>query len=69
MHNGQIGDYEKIRWQIDRWIPEYLYGERRGSTDSEAIFLLMIANLAVMHKQPIVIHQRVTVRPRGRRAR
>ncbi|MBM6550047.1 class II glutamine amidotransferase [Marinomonas ostreistagni] len=44
MHNGQIGDYEKMRWQIDRWIPEYLYSERRGSTDSEAIFLMMLAN-------------------------
>lgn len=44
MHNGQIGMYEQVRWQIDRWIPEHLYNHRRGSTDSEAIFLLMIAN-------------------------
>lgn len=44
MHNGQIGQYEQVRWQIDRWIPEHLYSYRRGSTDSEAIFLLMVAN-------------------------
>lgn len=44
MHNGQIGEYESIRWQLDRLIPEYLYNERRGATDSEVIFLLMIAN-------------------------
>ncbi|CUB03351.1 class II glutamine amidotransferase [Marinomonas fungiae] len=44
MHNGQIGQYEQVRWQIDRWIPEHLYSHRRGSTDSEAIFLLMVAN-------------------------
>lgn len=44
MHNGQIGEYESLRWQLDRLIPEYLYNERRGATDSEVIFLLMIAN-------------------------
>ncbi|WP_233407990.1 class II glutamine amidotransferase [Marinomonas spartinae] len=44
MHNGQIGDYEALRWHLDRLIPEYLYNERRGATDSEVIFLLMVAN-------------------------
>ena len=44
MHNGQIGDYETLRCQLDRLIPEYLYNERRGATDSEVIFLLLIAN-------------------------
>ncbi|MBD5771978.1 class II glutamine amidotransferase [Marinomonas colpomeniae] len=44
MHNGQIGDYELLRWQLDRLIPEYLYSARQGATDSEVIFLLMIAN-------------------------
>ena len=44
MHNGQIGQYESLRWQMDRWIPEHLYTYKRGSTDSETIFLLMIAN-------------------------
>lgn len=44
MHNGQIGSYEDLRWQMDRLIPEHLYNERRGSTDSEVIFLLMLAN-------------------------
>lgn len=44
MHNGQIGEYESIRWQLDRLIPEHLYSEKQGATDSEVIFLLMIAN-------------------------
>ncbi|MGR0279653.1 class II glutamine amidotransferase [Marinomonas dokdonensis] len=44
MHNGQIGEYESIRWQLDRMIPEHLYNEKHGATDSEVIFLLMIAN-------------------------
>lgn len=44
MHNGQIGGYESLRWQLDRLIPEHLYNHRHGATDSEVIFLLMIAN-------------------------
>ncbi|MBJ7539069.1 class II glutamine amidotransferase [Marinomonas transparens] len=44
MHNGQIGGYESLRWQMDRLIPEHLYNHRHGATDSEVIFLLMIAN-------------------------
>ncbi len=44
MHNGQIGEYDKLRWHLDRLIPENLYSFRRGATDSEIIFLLMIAN-------------------------
>jgi len=39
LHNGQIGDYERIRRPVDALIPDALYGCRRGSSDSEAIFL------------------------------
>ena len=38
-HNGQIGDYTRLRRRIDALIPDELYHLRRGSTDSEAIFL------------------------------
>lgn len=44
MHNGQIGEYEKVRRQIDNLLPDDLYAHRKGTTDSEAIFLLMLAN-------------------------
>lgn len=44
MHNGQIGEYEKVRRQIDNLLPDDLYTYRKGTTDSEAIFLLMLAN-------------------------
>ncbi|MFT2112555.1 class II glutamine amidotransferase [Marinomonas sp. 2405UD68-3] len=44
MHNGQIGGYDTLRWHLDRLIPEHLYPFRCGATDSELIFLLMIAN-------------------------
>lgn len=44
MHNGQIGGYHRIKRRIEALIPDDLYDARRGSTDSEAIFLLALAN-------------------------
>lgn len=40
MHNGQIGNYSKIRRAIEGLIPERVYDSRRGNGDSEAIFLI-----------------------------
>ncbi|NQW11969.1 MAG: class II glutamine amidotransferase [Alphaproteobacteria bacterium] len=40
MHNGQIGDYERIRRSLDMRLPDTHYAARVGTTDSEAIFLL-----------------------------
>lgn len=39
MHNGQVGGFEGIRKQVDMAIPDDLYPERRGASDSEALFL------------------------------
>ena len=39
MHNGQIGGYQHLRRKVDALIPDELYGLRRGTSDSEAIFL------------------------------
>lgn len=39
MHNGQVGDYCRLRRTIESWIPDELYNRRTGSTDSEALFL------------------------------
>ena len=44
MHNGQIGGYARIKRRIEALIPDDLYETRHGTTDSEAIFLLAIAN-------------------------
>ncbi|CAV27319.1 class II glutamine amidotransferase [Vibrio atlanticus] len=44
MHNGQIDEFEKLRFQLERLLPESLYHYRLGTTDSELIFLLMIKN-------------------------
>lgn len=43
MHNGQIGGYEAFRRDADMMIPEDLYPHRKGATDSEALFLVAIA--------------------------
>lgn len=43
MHNGQVGGYEGFRRRVDMLIPDALYDQRRGATDSEALFLLALA--------------------------
>ena len=44
MHNGQIGGYVKIKRHVESMIPDNLYNARFGTTDSEAIFLMALAN-------------------------
>ncbi len=43
MHNGQIGGYDSFRRDAEMMIPEDLYHHRRGATDSEALFLVALA--------------------------
>lgn len=43
IHNGQIGGYEKVRRQLESALPDELYGARKGATDSELMFLLILA--------------------------
>jgi predicted glutamine amidotransferase len=42
MHNGQIGHFEAIRRRLEQSLPDALYDELTGTTDSELIFLLML---------------------------
>jgi glutamine amidotransferase len=44
MHNGQIGGFDKLRRRVDALIPDALYEARGGTTDSEAIFLMMLGD-------------------------
>jgi glutamine amidotransferase len=44
MHNGAIGGFHRIRRAIERLIPDDIYNDRIGTTDSEAFFLLACAN-------------------------
>ncbi len=39
MHNGQVGGFDGFRKSVDMGISDALYPERKGATDSEAIFL------------------------------
>ncbi|WP_435258960.1 class II glutamine amidotransferase [Thioclava sp. FR2] len=43
MHNGQIGGYDAFRRTADMMIPDDLYPFRKGATDSEALFLIAVA--------------------------
>ncbi len=43
MHNGQVGGYEQFRRDADMMIPDGLYAARKGATDSEALFLVALA--------------------------
>ena len=45
MHNGQIGGYSQVRRALESQLPDLLYAERRGATDSELLFLLALARI------------------------
>lgn len=45
MHNGQIGGFRGLRSELEALLPEHLVEYRRGSTDSELMFLLAIARM------------------------
>ena len=42
MHNGVIGNWSRLRRQVEHLIPDELYGARIGTTDSEAVFLAIL---------------------------
>jgi predicted glutamine amidotransferase len=43
MHNGQVPNWDRIRRRVEAAIPDDLFQHRVGTTDSEALFLLMLA--------------------------
>jgi glutamine amidotransferase len=43
-HNGQVPHFPAIRRQMEAALPDDLYALRRGTTDSEMIFLTLLAN-------------------------
>jgi glutamine amidotransferase len=56
MHNGFIGNWSKHRRAVESLIPDALYPNRNGTTDSEAIFLAMMGQGVV--NDPIGATQR-----------
>jgi len=43
MHNGQIGDYGRLRRELECVVCEDMYAYREGTTDSELLFLLAMS--------------------------
>ncbi|MCF2871203.1 class II glutamine amidotransferase [Octadecabacter sp. G9-8] len=43
-HNGQIPHFAAIERKLEADLPDHLYSARQGSTDSEMIFLTLLAN-------------------------
>lgn len=52
MHNGQIGGYPKVRRALESLLPDGLYAQRRGATDSELLFLLALSRLEAGQPAP-----------------
>lgn len=42
-HNGQIPHFARIRRSLEAALPDALYAHRRGTTDSEMVFLTLLA--------------------------
>jgi glutamine amidotransferase len=42
MHNGAIGNWARVRRQVEALIPDQIYPSRIGTTDSEAVFLAIL---------------------------
>lgn len=43
-HNGQVPQFPRIRRRLESLLPDDLFAARRGTTDSEVIFLLLLAH-------------------------
>jgi predicted glutamine amidotransferase len=56
MHNGVIGNWKRVRRQVEALIPDGLYGSRVGTTDSEAVFLAILG--AGVERDPIAATMR-----------
>lgn len=60
MHNGQIGAFPALRRRLEASLSDDLYAARRGTTDSELLFLLLLnAGLATRPREACdrVLHQ------------
>lgn len=42
-HNGQVPHFPRIRRAMEAALPDHLYAQRRGTTDSEVLFLTLLA--------------------------
>lgn len=66
MHNGQIGDFAKIRREMESDLPDPLYAARQGTTDSELLFLSLLAH--GLNENPLAAVTTTLNRMRARQA-
>lgn len=45
IHNGQVGDFSRLRRGMEAQLSDELYDLRRGATDSELLFLLIMGRV------------------------
>ena len=57
MHNGQIGGYGQLRRAMEARLPDHLYAERKGATDSELLFLMIIHRIELGESVPDAVSQ------------
>lgn len=57
MHNGFVGDWNRLRRRIESFIPDEIYPARLGTTDSEAMFLAMMG--AGLEQSPVAATIRI----------
>lgn len=58
MHNGAIGSFSHIRYDLERLIGKEYYKLRLGCTDTEALFLLALTN-GLEHSPQIAIEKTI----------
>jgi predicted glutamine amidotransferase len=52
MHNGEVGNWARVRRKVEALIPDELYPSRIGTTDSEAVFLAILGAGAERDPRP-----------------
>lgn len=70
IHNGQIGGYARVRRSMEALLPDALFDQRRGATDSELLFLLIVAQMeagvsAIEAVQSVLADTLALMRSRG----
>lgn len=60
IHNGQIGGFGKVRRRLEAQLPDHLFEQRRGGTDSELLFLLTVARMEAGLPAVEAMHQVLT---------
>jgi len=57
MHNGQIGGYGQLRRAMESRLPDHLYAQRKGATDSELLFLMIVNRMEMGETIPQAVSQ------------